>query len=129
MMRLFEPSLRMLANRNQGSMPAHTSTGYGTAPLLGRPASLPNTMVKTTKVRSGHRPGDADRGLLVAEGHVTPGVDGEQLAVMPKIAPVVTLRAPCLKHNGAFQARGQTALSAGTAAGDRGRIGARSSNH
>ena len=36
-------------------------------------------------------PGDADDGLLVADGDVAPGEDVEQLAVAPEVGPVLAV--------------------------------------
>jgi hypothetical protein len=49
--------------------------------------------VKTTRVRKGPRqdPGQADESLFVAHGDIAPGEDGEEFAVAPAVAPVVTL--------------------------------------
>src|SRR5207245_2396637 len=41
--------------------------------------------------RTDHRPGDADRRLLVPDGDVPPGEEVEQLAVPPEVAPVLPL--------------------------------------
>ena len=50
---MFDASPRIVENRNHGSMPAKTMIGYGAVPSLGRLASRPKTIVKTTIVRNG----------------------------------------------------------------------------
>jgi hypothetical protein len=41
--------------------------------------------------RADDGPSDADDGLLVADSHIAPGEDREQLAIGPEVAPVMPL--------------------------------------
>jgi hypothetical protein len=75
---------------------------------IGTPASLPNTTVKTTIVRSRRTiaQAHADDRLLVAHGHVAPGQNGKQLAVVPQVAPIKPLRPAGLDNEHELDAAG-----------------------
>ena len=83
---LFAASLRPKAKNVQGTSPARLNTGYGQA--VRRHAGEPpeeQAEDEHREQRLQHRPGDAERRLLVPDLHVTPDQEVQQLAIVPQL--------------------------------------------